>query len=193
MLHNAVAQLNRRYSIADLGCGEGYTLFFLHALGFKDIDGVDFRIAPELRFRQVRTMCRTRTWRLPYHLHRANILSTPLEAGAYAGVASISTIEHGCDLTQFFREALRLLRRDGLLFVTTDYWEEKIETSSAERALGLPWKIFCREEILELVRLAENAGLRPLSDGEIPRCSERPVYWNDRSYTFIAMLFRRRD
>jgi SAM-dependent methyltransferase len=193
LLYNALAQVVRTSAMADLGCGEGHTLRVLHALGFESIDGVDFKIAPELRVRQALTMYRDRTWRRPYRLHRGNILSTPLEGAAYGCVASISMIEHGCNLPQFFRESARLLRDDGLLFVTTDYWDDKIDTSDARPAFGLPWRIFCREEIHELIGIAGEAGLRPSSDAEIQTCSERPIYWNNRSYTFIAMSFRHSD
>lgn len=191
LLHNAIAQMPQPAPLADLGCGDGYTLFFLHHLGFKPIDGVDFRIGHRLRLKQALTMYRARTWQPPYRLHSGDILRTPLESEAYGTVASISTIEHGVDLAQFFREAARLLRRDGLLFVTTDYWEEKLETSEAAPAFGLPWRIFCRDEIEEAIRFARDAGLQPWSDGEIPQCSGRPIFWNNRSYTFIAMLFRK--
>jgi hypothetical protein len=44
--------------------GKAMTELF-HASGFKDIGGVGFRTAPELRCKQVRTMYRKRTRRFP--------------------------------------------------------------------------------------------------------------------------------
>jgi len=193
LLYNALVPISRKQAVADLGCGEGHTLRMLYSLGFARIDGVDLKISAELRARQVFQMYRDRTLRRPYRLHRGNILSTRLETGAYGCVTSISTIEHGCDAAQFFNEAARLMQRDGLLFITTDYWEDKTDTSDAKDAFGLPWRILCRDEIDELVDIAAHAGLQPWLEMEIPKCSERPVYWNNRSYTFIAMSFRKSD
>lgn len=191
LLYSATLEVPRESPIADLGCGEGHSLRLLHSLGFSALEGVDFKIAPMLRARQTLSMYRHRSLKPPYNLRRADLHETRLQAGAFSAVVSISTIEHGVDAPRFFKEASRLLRPDGLLFLTTDYWEDKIDTSDAPPVFGLPWKIFCRDEILELARVAEGAGLRPLANADIPPCSGRPVYWNNRAYTFIAMLFHR--
>ena len=193
LLHNVLAEAPKNSPIADLGCGEGHTLRMLFTLGFQALEGVDFKISLILRARQAISMYRERTLHPPYHLRRSDLHETPLREKAFSTVISISTIEHGVDVPRFFREAGRLLRPGGLLFITTDYWEDKIDISGAPRAFGLPWNIFCRDEVIGLTRLAEAAGLQPVTNGEIPRCSDRPIYWNSRSYTFIAMLFRKFD
>ena len=51
--------------------------------------------------------------------------------------------------------------------------------------------VSCRDEILGVIRIASEAGLRPLTGDKIPRCLDRPVFWNDQSYTFLAMVFRK--
>jgi SAM-dependent methyltransferase len=193
LLCKALAQINKDSPLADLGCGEGHTLRLLKALGFEALEGVDFKISPMLRAGQVLSMYRTRTLHPPYHLRRADLHKTPLQGEAFDAVISISTIEHGVDVPRFFREAGRLLRRGGLLFITTDYWEDKIGTSNAGHAFGFPWKIFCRDEVVEIARAAEAADLQPVTNGEVPPCADRPVCWNNRAYTFIAMLFRKFD
>jgi SAM-dependent methyltransferase len=189
LLHNTLAKVPKDSPIADLGCGEGHTLRMLHTLGFQALEGLDVKIAPGLRARQAFSMCRERTWVPPYHLRRSNLGKTPLQGQSFGTVVSISTIEHGVEVRGFFQEAARLLRVGGLLFITTDYWEDKIDISDAGHAFGLPWKIFCRDEILELASVAKGAGLLPVTTAEIPPCSDRPVFWNNYAYTFIAMLF----
>jgi SAM-dependent methyltransferase len=193
LLFKALTRITKDSPVADLGCGEGDTLRLLKAVGFQALEGVDFNISLLLRAGQALSMCRERTLHPPYRLHRSDLHETPLNGGAFGAVVSISTIEHGVDVPRFVREAGRLLRPGGLLFITTDYWEDKIGTSDAARAFGLPWKIFCRDEVVELVKTAEAVDLQPVTNGEIPACADRPVYWNNRAYTFIAMLFRKFD
>jgi hypothetical protein len=70
-----------------------------------------------------------------------------------------------------------------------DYWEDKIDTAGV-RAFGLPWRIFSRDEIAALMRSARDVGLTPV-ETSVPACVNRPVFWQDRHYTFIAMLFKK--
>src|SRR5262249_42233588 len=81
-----------------------------------------------------------RRGRSPYALYRGDLTRTTLPEGSQDIVLSISTIEHGVEVGQFLAEARRLLRPGGLLFVTTDYWEERLPTNGSVREFGLPWK-----------------------------------------------------
>src|SRR5204862_3088936 len=92
-------------------------------------------------------------------------------------------------LPEFFSEVARLLKPNGKFFLTTDYWEERIEVSSAAMAFGLPWKVFCRAEIENLLDAAESVGLMPIAREPIPQCHSRPIYWQKLEYTFINLNF----
>jgi SAM-dependent methyltransferase len=190
-LYQAVVSRDRQARVLDLGCGEGYTLGFLHALGFRDLHGLDFRISLRLRLKQWRERWRARSPRPPYRLYRGDLTRTPFAGQSFEIAFSVSTLEHGVPVPAFLQEASRLLRPGGLLFVTTDYWEDKIPTEDSVRAFGLPWKIFCRDEIGALIGLACAQGLSLVEDGPIPPCGDRTVYWQNADYTFLALLFRK--
>jgi FkbM family methyltransferase len=100
-------------------------------------------------------------------------------------------IEHGVDIHDFFAEAQRLVRPGGLLVLTTDYWEEKIEIPSEFRIFGLPWMIHSKEEIESLIQEASKYGFDPLDGESIPACGDPCVRWGGYEYTFILLAFRR--
>jgi SAM-dependent methyltransferase len=183
--------VDRRSPIVDLGCGRGFTLRFLSALGFSELLGVDFRIEWALRARQLANMWRRRTLHPPYALRAGSILATRLPSAHYSMAVSISMIEHGVDLDAFLAEVSRLLKVHGRLFVTTDYWQEKIGTLGCNEAFGLPWRIFCSSEIPQLVESAGAHGLTLIERSDVPECSERTVCWENRDYTFIALAFEK--
>lgn len=192
VLRAALAGVDTGARIVDLGCGRAFTLGFLHALGFSNLCGIDLALDRRARARQVLLMARERTLRRPFRLHRGDLARTPFKAGSFDFALSISTIEHGVDVESFLGEAARLLRPGGRLFLTTDYWEDKIDTDGA-RAFGLPWRIFSSGEIAALTAAAERFGLAPVGQSDTPACVDRPVFWQGCYYTFLAMLFSRRE
>ena len=190
LLRELLASTDREAVIVDLGCGEGHALSLLHALGFKSIHGMDLHIDWRARARQLRTMRRERTLRAPYRLHQRDITRTSLHRESCDVAISISTIEHGVDIKSLLAEVRRILKPGGLLFLTTDYWENKIPTNGV-RVYGLPWQVFCRDQLETLITSASEMGLKLMLEATIPPCTDRPVTWQDSSYTFIAMAFRK--
>ncbi|HEY6394215.1 MAG TPA: class I SAM-dependent methyltransferase [Candidatus Binataceae bacterium] len=190
VLREALAGLRKDATIVDLGCGRANTLGFLHALRFTNLRGVDLVVERYARLRQAMLMLRERTTRRPFGLFRGDLTSTPLAPGSCDVAVSISTIEHGVDVERFLKEVARLLKPGGILFVTTDYWEDKIDTAGVHE-FGLPWQIFSRDQIVALVQVAARVGLKPVANEDVPACAERPVFWHDCYYTFIAVLFRK--
>ncbi|MDX2244027.1 MAG: class I SAM-dependent methyltransferase [Leptolyngbyaceae cyanobacterium bins.302] len=178
LLAQSLADDDRQSQILDLGCGDGCTLDFLAALGFQHLHGIDLEIKPSLRNR-------------PYQLHEADMTATPFPDASFDCAVSISVIEHGVDLNAFFQEAYRLLRPNGLLFVTTDYWQQKIQIDPTIKPFGLSWSIFSDSEVAAAIALAQSHGFSLDSHTQIPDCVETTVDWYDRHYTFIAMEFRK--
>lgn len=163
--------------VLDLGCGDFCTLEFLAALGFQDLHGIDLTI-------------KTSEPRL-YHLYAGNLTATSFADASFDVAVSISVIEHGVDLEAFFKESYRLLKPDGLLFVTTDYWQDKISVDASIQPFGLRWSIFSEAEIQQAVTIAKTHGFVLLDSGEIPPCAETTVSWYEKNYTFIALAFRK--
>lgn len=177
LLYSAIATIDKQSQIIDLGCGECCTLNFLAALGFKNLHGIDLQIGYDAN--------------TAYTLHQGNLTQTPLVSGECDVAISVSVIEHGVDLAAFFAEVSRLLKTDGLLFVTTDYWSEYIEINSSIQPFGLEWKVFSAPDIEQLIALAQENNLVLAEAGDIPASSDRTVSWYDYKYSFIALLFRK--
>ena len=124
-----LAGIDRGAKVVDLGCGRGDTLKLLCAAGFSNLAGIDFTLPWQVRLRQLVGMKRGRTLKTPYRLIRGDIVQTGIDSASCDAVVCVSTIEHGVDLEAFMREAARLLHPGGTLFITTDYWEDKIATN----------------------------------------------------------------
>lgn len=192
MIRKILDAEDRNVAIVDLGCGRGYTLRFLRALGFANLCGVDLAIDWGLVAHETRVMIRERRLRPPYRLKRGSICDSALPSNAFGVALSVSTIEHGVDIDGFMTEAYRLLDQRGVLIITTDYWHQKIDTTDSFRAFGLPWKIFDRDEVSAIVESARRAGFDLLDgSGSIPPCADAPVVWQRRRYTFIGLAFRK--
>lgn len=178
--------------VLDLGCGGGFTLGFLHALGFRDLVGLDLNIEGRMRLKTWARMVRGRTLTPPWRVHRRDITRTGLEASSVDLAVSVSVIEHGVPRQPFVVEAARLLRPGGLLFVTTDYWESFPADMRRGRAFNQNWEPFARPDLERLVQQADEAGLDLVEPGPVPACGEATVHWMDSDYTFAAVAWRRR-
>ncbi len=166
----------RQATILDLGCGDCCTLTLLDALGFSYLYGIDLHLP-------------SASMSLPYRLYQGDLMHTPFSNCWFDWAVSISVIEHGVDLKAFFSEACRVLKSGGHLYVTTDYWEDKVDVDASIQPFGLSWKIFSKSEIQEMIAIAQIGGFELEQDTAIPACVDRTVTWYDRDYTFIALTF----
>jgi SAM-dependent methyltransferase len=126
------------------------------------------------------------------HYQYVDITATTFPNSSFQAITCLSVIEHGVDPGLFFQEASRILRADGLLIVSTDYYETTIDCRD-QMAFGVPIHIFNKEELLALIELARKHGLE--LTGELdPSSSEKVVYWRqyDLRYTFVVLAFRKK-
>ncbi|MUG93359.1 methyltransferase domain-containing protein [Scytonema sp. UIC 10036] len=177
LISELIVNKDRHSFIIDLGCGECCTLNFLSALGFQNLHGIDLKILPN----------RMST---AYALYEGDIIKTLFDSDSCDVAITVSTIEHGVDLPAFFAEVSRLLKVGGLLFITSDYWEEHIEIDNSIKPFALDWKIFSQREIEELIVLAKTHNLVLEGDENIPSCLDKPIHWY-YDYTFIALVFKK--
>ena len=187
-----VARTMGESRIVDLGCAGLYALKLLRAMGFSHLVGVDLSIPWRDRLSQTRWMWRHRTLIPPMRLQRADVTRTSFANGAFDMAVSISVIEHGVDWAAFLSECNRILRSAGVLFITTDYWKDGVDAAADVQPYGLPWRIFDRDAILDMIALAETYGFRPFQPAMADlECDRRCVAWSGREYTFICLVFRR--
>lgn len=190
-LRALVDPLPRDAAIVDLGSGEGSTLWFLEAMGFTNLHGIDLHIQWQTRAKQLIRMARSRSLRPPCRLYEGDLTEGPFKPAMFDAGVCISTIEHGVPLQKFFAECRRILKPGAPLFVTTDYWDPKIRLSENTSADGLPWRISGREDIEEFIRLGREAGFTLVQEDPIPPCQEPCVTWQGQRYTFALSVFRR--
>jgi ubiquinone/menaquinone biosynthesis C-methylase UbiE len=63
---------------------------------------------------------------------------TNYQSNTFDFVTSLSVIEHGVDIHKYFMEMNRILKKDGLLLTSTDYWLEKITNTKRVLSRGAP-------------------------------------------------------
>jgi hypothetical protein len=82
----------------------------------------------------------------------------------------------------------RILKNGGMLLTSTDYWP--IKTTNTKRVLseGTPDKVFNREQVEELVIIADNAGFKLVEPIDFSY-KDRVVHWKRTglNYTFIFL------
>jgi SAM-dependent methyltransferase len=194
LIRNFVDDLARQELILDLGAGGLGAVRLLHEMGFTRVAGYDFEFNVFERLLQLRDwlglMARMRRPTvIPYRLKRRDLLRTGLKSGCAGAIVCLSVIEHGVDVQSFFREAARLLKPSGRLYISTDYWDPKIDTGD-RKMFGLPWTIFCRREIESLIEigLASGFGIDSWNPDDL-RCQEAVVRDGPHAYTFIGLSF----
>lgn len=126
----SVAQTNAR--IADLGCGVGASLFYIHprlqnpapALGLT-LSPVQARLAQES----------TRQLGLQDHIRFAegDFTSVPLPSESLDAVYSVEAVCHAVEPEKYFKEAGRLLRKGGKLILVDDYKAARPFTASEQK------------------------------------------------------------
>ncbi|MBN2210506.1 MAG: class I SAM-dependent methyltransferase [Sedimentisphaerales bacterium] len=188
-MHKFTVGLNRSAAVIDLGCSGIDTLKFLSYMGFMNLRGVDLNVTLIDRIMQLVHWKRLKFARLPFRLKHGDLMQTHFPAGSYDLATCISVLEHGVDTERFLTETARLLKPDGRLFVTADYWEIPIDTSDVADQFHLPWKVLSRSDIEQILQIAQQKGLNLLNDSDIPSCAEPCVAWNGKEFTFIALGF----
>ena len=183
--------LDRGAKIIDLGCGGTCILRFLSKMGFTDLYGLDLNIPYIDRIRRLLLMWRAKTWKRPFRLYKRNLTHSGFKSQIFDLATCVSVIEHGVDFEKFLAEAGRILKPNGLLFITADYWEDKIDTSDDPGEFGLEWNVLCRNDVQNIIKIAAGFGLQPYEDANIPACDEKCISWHKRQYTFIAIVLKK--
>jgi 2-polyprenyl-3-methyl-5-hydroxy-6-metoxy-1,4-benzoquinol methylase len=117
-----------------------------------------------------------------FKLQRGNGLKKVFHKDFFDIIICLSVIEHNVNIEQFFIEMYRILKPKGILYLSTDYWEEKIFTRDRN-------KIFSKTEIKSMLDFAEKTGFKVNKD--IPKCKDKVVYANDEMYTFLSVYFKK--
>jgi ubiquinone/menaquinone biosynthesis C-methylase UbiE len=126
-----------------------------------------------------------------YNICIQNLENTTYENEMFDYITSLSVIEHGINIEKYFKEMNRLLKKEGLLLTSTDFWEEKLDTSNS-CSFGLPDIIFSLEEMKEVLNIAEKNGFELIEPMDFS-CKEKFVtgFHKDVDYTFLFFGFKK--
>jgi SAM-dependent methyltransferase len=120
--------------------------------------------ACNLEFRQPKT-------RGPIEFRFGDLTATDYPSGAFGSIACLSVIEHGVDLTAYFKEMARLLRPDGTLVTSTDYWSEPIDTTGLV-AYDTPVRVFTPADIVAGLEMPRATAWNPPARWTCPARTE---------------------
>jgi SAM-dependent methyltransferase len=119
-----------------------------------------------------------------------DITSTPFPNEIFPFIACLSVIEHGVDVRAFLLEMSRILAFGGHLFISFDYWDEKIDTAGLITHDAVI-NIFSEDEVNRLLAFASTCGLCLIGEPWRPICRDRVINWAGRGYTFGNVLLRK--
>ncbi|MBL90544.1 MAG: hypothetical protein CMH56_01855 [Myxococcales bacterium] len=153
-------------------------LQWLYLYGYRGLHGIDLVYDKPVQ-------------RGPIRYEYGDLTQTHFGNESFDAVVSLSVIEHNVDLKAYFKEMARLLKPKGRLYTSTDYWSTPVETH-AQEAYGGPIKIFTREDMEAMIRLAAPYGLTPTEPPSWD-CDEKAVCWErfQLNYTFTCFALEK--
>ncbi len=114
---------------------------------------------------------------------------TDFPSDHFGFIACLSVVEHGVDIDKFMAESARILRLGGHLLVSTDYWQQPVDTMG-QMAFGSPVKVFDISDVMAMIDAGKRHGLQVTGNVRFD-CNEKVVNWIGMDYTFINVLFQK--
>jgi SAM-dependent methyltransferase len=173
--------------VLDVGCNGSPILPLLSRLGFINLYGCDLFLN--------KGMSSTVEIYKKFDITIQDLEKTEFQNNTFDFVTSLSVIEHGINIQNYFKEMNRILKKDGLLLTSTDYWPEKIPNliNTDVNPKNSPDTIFSRREIEEdVIGIAERNGFLLTEPMDFTH-GDKVVHWNDTclDYTFIFFALRK--
>lgn len=114
----SVAQKDAR--IADLGCGVGASLFYIHPRLQSPAPALGLTLSP-VQARLAQESANQLGLQDQIKFAEGDFTSVPLPSGSLDAVYSVEAVCHAVDPEKYFKEAGRLLRKGGKLILVDDY------------------------------------------------------------------------
>ena len=167
--------------ILDAG-GEVYSSILpqLEAIGYTNLTGINLTFKDKIIKRN----------RIRYEY--GDITKTKYPNGHFGAVTCLSVIEHGVDISAYFREMSRILSAAGILFTSTDYWDEGIEVVN-KFAYNSPVQVFSADDITKIVEVADCHGFELIDPLDL-FCEDKVVDLKSLGlqYTFMYFTLRKK-
>lgn len=163
--------------------------------GYSNLYGIDLRVGFREKFNRVfMRAVHKRDFRIlygysPIKLVRGNLCKSDFPENKFKAVTSLSVVEHGITWEEYFKEMSRIIKPNGYLLTSTDFWHEKINTNGVY-VYGTPMKIFTPDEIREALSIAFKYGFKKIPI-DIPKCNEPCVFFEGFNYTFLLFVLQK--
>lgn len=194
----------RDSKILDVGCNGSPMLPFLKSLGFKNLYGCDLnlkcrkpitllKIADFLHYKKLKPIIDMFENKDEfYNLQVQNLLKTNYENDFFNFITCLSVLEHGINVDKFFKEMNRILKPQGFLLISTDYWKDKISVDSNVYETEENDIIFSKEEMIKVVETAQKHSFQ-LTEPIDYECKDKVAYWKkiDQHFTFICVCLKK--
>jgi SAM-dependent methyltransferase len=204
-----ISSANRESFVLDVGCYESPILPMLKRLGFINLYGCDLVLKssdcnPNFTnnnnnnnnnssfkyhedYEPIAKMYSDKS----YQLSIRDIEDTNYSDQMFDYVTSLSVIEHGVNIERYFREMSRIIKSNGYLLTSTDYWPDKLVNNKTVLSKRTPDNIFSREEIENLVEIADKNGLKLIEPIDF-EYKDKVVRWNSIGLDFTFIFFAMR-
>jgi SAM-dependent methyltransferase len=128
----------------------------------------------------------------PIRYEPGDLTHTRFSPNTFDAVGCLSVVEHGVDLSSYFKEMARILKPGGILVTSADYWPTPIHTAGAT-AYGCPVKIFTEPEIRSALELCGRYGLEATGPVDLS-AQEKAICWQrlDLEFTYVIFCLRKR-
>ena len=196
-----ISGAKRESFVLDVGCYESPILPMLKRLGFFNLYGCDLVLKSDSnsKFNNMSSFVYHEDYEpiaemyndKSYQLSIRNLEDTNYSDQMFDYVTSLSVIEHGINIEKYFREMSRIIKNNGYLLTSTDYWPDKLVNNKNVLSKGTPDNIFSRDEIENLVVIAEKNGLKLIEPIDF-EYKDKVVRWNSIGLDFTFIFFAMR-
>jgi SAM-dependent methyltransferase len=182
---------DRSSFILDVGCNGSPILSILKRLGFKNLYGCDLFLNKIPLNTPIIDMYEGKS----FNISIQNLEKTNFQDKMFDYITSLSVIEHGVNIENYFNEMNRIMKKGGILLTSTDYWHDKIMNviKTKDNPTNNPDNIFSKGEIeKDVLKAAELNGL--VLTEPIDYSSEDKVVHYDGTgldYTFIFFALKK--
>lgn len=195
-----ISEGDRSSFILDVGCNGSPILSILKRLGFKNLYGCDLFLKkipstlPEIVYPLYRPIIEIYEDKA-FNISIQNLEKTNFQDKMFDYITSLSVIEHGVNIQNYFKEMNRIMKKGGILLTSTDYWPDKIlniiKTKHNHR--NDPDNVFSKEEIEKDVLKAAELNDLILTEPIDFSFENKVVHYNvtGLDYTFIFFALKK--
>lgn len=195
-----ISEGDRSSFILDVGCNGSPILSILKRLGFKNLYGCDLFLKKipstltEIVYPLYRPIIEIYEDKA-FNISIQNLEKTNFRDKMFDYITSLSVIEHGVNIQNYFKEMNRIMKKGGILLTSTDYWPDKIlniiKTKHNHR--NDPDNVFSKEEIEKDVLKAAELNDLILTEPIDFSFENKVVHYNvtGLDYTFIFFALKK--